>query len=518
VKFVVKTLPDALVACSFITPEVHMDIGQAQIAALVSIAVFDEFFKAMYRTGVIPAVTTSDQDTPLGPRNVTVRLEPPEFFLSEPSEGPRTLLRLSGAVELRAAGVTDGPTDFTSDFTTTVRLNINLEPRPGQPPMGRLMYAGVHESPAFPLTDQMVTEFFTSPEVETILDGVELDLFTPIIDSLEANLFPDDPPPPRDAWRATYRLLHGATDSHVDSMSIQVALPGQDPGGGDDHSQLPALTEFGIIYSRQLLNTILEAQAEAQIGTEVDEAKITSLSLTMKGKAMHIDGRAERNGGAVTFAGPIRLHLIRGTTQFAVDADEVEVDVKLPWWLSVLMFLSGPGGLLTFGLSWLVGHAIFASQGTSWREVQADLDAAPGRVQSAISAVLEEGLSALAEGLSFSTSMGAVVPQGTPDHSLVQNGHIAVFAQLFMNPMRSAISDGYYQRRGRRLGELQLENGRWFAAAELARLVKVGLITTPGYHAVEQTLANGRARRYMRANPDDRLSNNLLKRFKEAPA
>lgn len=63
------------------------------------------------------------------------------------------------------------------------------------------------------------------------------------------------------------------------------------------------------------------------------------------------------------------------------------------------------------------------------------------------------------------------------------------------------------------MGALPLEGGCWLAVAALARLVKLGVITTPGYHGVEQPLSDGRIRRYMRANPDDQEHNNLRQRF-----
>ena len=490
-----------------------MNIGEAQVAALVAVHLFDEFFRALHRTGVIPAVSSNDQPTPLGVRNVTVRLQPPTFELGGPATDPRSLLHLLGDVELRPAGISGGPADATLPLDSWVRLTIVLVPRPDETPVIRLVYDGVDQPPAFPLTEAMIDNYFTSPETQAILAGVELDVVSPIVDSLEVNLFPDDPPA-RDSWPVALRLRRATDDDHVDALAIQVALPGDASDGGDERSHLPTLTEFGVIYSRQLLNTVLAAEAAAMVNTEVNDATITDLSLVMQGDALQVNGRAEQDTAVITFLGPVRVRLLRGTTQFAADSSQIAVNVDLPWWTDLLLFLSGPlGGLFTFGLGPLLGGIILASQGTSLGEVETDIAAAPFRVRGAITTALSDGLSALAEGLALDAGVGDIQPDSTPDHSRVVDGHIAIFAQMFVNRLTAGIVDGLYFHQQRRIGELQLAGGRWFAATELARLGKGGFITTPGYHAVERPLADDEVRRYMRANPDDSHNNNLLRRF-----
>ena len=61
-------------------------------------------------------------------------------------------------------------------------------------------------------------------------------------------------------------------------------------------------------------------------------------------------------------------------------------------------------------------------------------------------------------------------------------------------------------------GEYQIQGGRWFRSTELTRLVKLGIIETPAYHAVSR-LRGGQETGYMRADPDNALVNNLAELF-----
>jgi hypothetical protein len=492
-----------------------MNIGDAQVAAMLAIGVFDEFFKALYAAGVIPAFSQQEVDTPIGRRHVTVLLQPPIFELGDPATNPRSLLHLLGQVELRRVGVSGGAPDATFPLDSWVHMDITLQQRPDDTPVGCIVYRGVDRPPAPPLTAEMIDDFFTSEEIQDILDDLRLELVLPIVESLEANLLPEnEEPPPRSSWSADLRLLRAADSRWADALLVQVGLPGDDAGGGQDHSPLPHLTEFGIIYSRRLLNTALGVQAAEMESSETDGATITRLSLSMADTALLVDGQAERDNVVVTFTGPVRMSLIRGTHQFAVDSSDVDVDVDLPWWADLLLFLAGPvGGFFTFGLAPLIGSIVLATQGTSLGKLHRQLAAVPSLVRGSIGGALADGLAALAEGLRFETTVGETEPDSTPGHSRVENGHIAVFAQVFINPLTAAIVDGSYSRGLRRFVEFQIEGGRRLSAPELARLVKRGHIITPGYHAVEVRRSEDQVLRYMRANPDQDHSNNLLRLF-----
>jgi hypothetical protein len=227
-----------------------------------------------------------------------------------------------------------------------------------------------------------------------------------------------------------------------------------------------------------------------------------------------IDGRAERDGGIVTFSGPIEMALIRGTDVFAVDTSGVDVDVDLPWYLDILLFFTGPiGGILTLGLGALIGEAILSSKDTSSGEVHADLAAIPNLVRGGIANTLRSELDVLTEALHVEGDFGELAVMSSNDQSIIEDGSLGVFAQVLMNPISDLIIDGVYSKQLRRFAEFRLAGGRQFSASELSRFVDGEMITTPGYHAVHRVF--GDELRFMRADPDDALANNLSERFTE---
>jgi hypothetical protein len=396
--------------------------------------------------------------------------------------------------------------------STGVRLDLIANGRAGDPPTVGLQYGGVIDPPAPPLTPAMIDAVFAQPPLSDFLGGLAIDLFTPMVDALETNLFPNGNEPARDTWTTAIRLLP-APAGFVAAVSLQVGLPGDDASGGDSASPLPALNELAIIYSRRLLDRLLGDAAAAQVGTVAQGATITSISLAMADDAIQVAGSAQKDSADISFGGPIRIALIRGTTLFAGDASAVDVDVDLPWWADLLLFFTSPvGGLLSFGLLTIIGELAFAIGGTSSAEVEAEIGAAPNAVRGALTGTLTASLSALAAGLTIQTGIGSVQPQSTPDHSLTEDGHLAVFAQVFILKTRGRIVDAVYSRALRRFREYQIEGGRWFRSTELVRLVKLGIIEAPGYNAVSR-LRNGQEAGYMRANADAQVANNLAEQF-----
>jgi hypothetical protein len=229
--------------------------------------------------------------------------------------------------------------------------------------------------------------------------------------------------------------------------------------------------------------------------------------------AIDVSGQAQKDSADISFAGPIRISLIRGTTQFAGDASDVDVDVDLPWWADLLRFFTSPiGGLLSFGLLTIIGELAFAAGGTSSAEVEAGIGAAPNAVRGALTGTLTASLSALATGLTIQTGIGNVQPESTPDRSLTEDGHLAVFAQVFILRRTGTIVDAVYSKALRRFREYEIEGGRWFRSTELTRLVKLGIIDTPRYNAVSR-LRNGQETGYMRADADSTAANNLAEQF-----
>lgn len=455
-----------------------MDIGDAKVAVLLATDLFDEYFRALRRSGAAPP-----------------ELDETKFEVASDSSTYYTRLYARGTVVLDVPG----GDSIETELETQVRMSIVLVSRPGQAPVVGLQYDGVDVDPDPPLTREYVDWLFTNPPVSDLVASVELDLVAPVIAALSDHLYPDEDPPPPDQWDVDIQLAtrHG---DFWDSIAVYVAEPNTLQNLGDDESLLPELREVGIIHARELMDTVFANTASQQVGMEMDGAEITHLELEMLDDAVHIEGKAERDGAEVTFAGPLRVQLLMGTNIFDVDAFEVEVN--LPWFT---FFLGPLGGFVTMGLGPLIGEFVLLGEGTSTEEVLPQIRAIPGMVRGGIADVLATELAALVEGLQVNGALGNLNADSTTWDSKVEDGAIAVFAQVFLNPLTARITRGYYSRSLRRLTRLRLAGGRWFSSAELARLVMADVISTPGAHSVQ-----GPTRMYMRSNPDTRTDNNLL--------
>jgi hypothetical protein len=488
-----------------------MNIGDTQIGIVFAVRFYDEFFKGLHRQGIFPAQFTSTVATPVGELLATTLLNPPAFELISDATQSYTRLSLNGTVELRADP--EAEPLATYPLQTSVFLSLQLRAVDGAAPVLHFVYGGVDQPPDPPLTAAMVNDAFTTDPIATLLNEFELDIITPVIEALTDLRFAEGNAPPADTWDTALRLLP-ETGSNWDAVCVYVALPETLQDLGDEFSFLPRLNEFGVIYDRTLMNFVLSAAASEQEGTEIEGATITQMSLSMGDNSLLVDGRAERDGGVVTFSGPIDMALIRGTDVFAVDTSGVDVDVDLPWYLDVLMFFTGPvGGILTLGLGPLIGEAILASKDTSSGEVHASLASVPGLVRGGIARTLASELDVLTEALHVEGEFGELAIMSSNDQSLIRGGSIGVFAQVLVNPISDLIIDGVYSNELRRFAEFRLAGGRQFSSPELSRFVDAEMITTPGYHAVHRVA--GEELRFMRADPDDALANNLLERFTE---
>ncbi len=487
-----------------------MDFGSAKAGLVLSISLLEEFLLGLQRIGVIPATFEVTHDG----NDFTVAVGPFEYELVQPAgNAPYTRLRIVGSITSAALPV-------AVPLDTWVRLTPVIRPAANQPVSASVLafeYDGVDVPPAPPLTEDMIDGLFASGPVANTLNNLTIGVLDSLISGISPLLFPDaaNPAPAAGLWAASVTLMPAAEgqSDHIDSLGLFVDLPGGNSEPVDTTSFLPQLTEFGIAYSRDLLDTAL-LQFD-QTGETVGDATIDSFSLTMGDDAILIDGEASQDIADISFEGPIRIALIRGTSDFAIDTSGIDVDVDLPWWADVLLFLAGDGGFLTLGLVPLFGTIYLSTQGTSLGEIESGISSAPSLVRGAIAESFAGALGQLAQSLSNLGPLANLQPASTPESSTIEDGNLALFAQVFVNPFTASISSGRHSSATDRIFELGLDNGRLFEASELARIVGLGMITTPGYHAVAPYVrSDGTAvRGYMRDNPDLDPDDNLLTRF-----
>ncbi|MFN2164890.1 MAG: hypothetical protein ACK2U9_01360, partial [Anaerolineae bacterium] len=188
-----------------------IDLGQAQVGVMLAVQVFDEFLKELLLAGVLPDVVSFDRNTPLGTFNITVRLEPPDLVLVAPdNDAPHTELHLTGTLEVRPAGQTDGDPIQTFPLDVHALLSFVLLAEAGEVPRLGLRYDGVAEPPSAPLSEGDVDDFFATPEIADALAAVSIDVLGPAVDGLEPIFF-GDAPPARDTWATALRLLPAST-------------------------------------------------------------------------------------------------------------------------------------------------------------------------------------------------------------------------------------------------------------------------------------------------------------------
>jgi hypothetical protein len=487
-----------------------MDLGDAKAGIILSISMLEEFFIGLQRIGVIPATFSINQAN----TEFTIAIGPLEYKMAKPNgSAPYNRLHIVGTVSSDILPV-------PLQLNTWVRLTPVLKPAVNQPIRASVLafqYDGVDVPPAAPITEEMIDTIFETGPIANTINNMSIAILDSLINSISPIFFPDEDnlPPAAGLWASAVSLMPAAENQTetIDSLGVFVDIPGGNAVPVETVSFLKNLTEFGIAYSRNFMNTILSEHDLT--GETIGGARINSFSLQMGESSIQIEGEATQDIADISFSGPIQILLIRGTNHFAVDTSGIDVDVDLPWWADLFLFLAGDGGFLTLGLVPLLGGIVLAAKGTSLGEIEGGIASAPSLVQGSVASSFEGALDQLASSLSNLGPLDTLQPVSTTESSIIENGILVVFAQVFINPFTALITSGRHSRATDRIFELGLDNGRLFNASELARIVNLGMITTPGYHAVAPYVRrDGTAvRGYMRDNPDLAKDDNLLVRF-----
>jgi hypothetical protein len=267
---------------------------------------------------------------------------------------------------------------------------------------------------------------------------------------------------------------------------------------------------------------MLDRGADANEGTTVDEAKVTSLDMKMADSGIKMTGHVVRPVDTpiidvlpdvdIDFDGVAIPLLIRGTTGMTMDTSGIDVEVSdfdevfyfaLKWVLTIgapALLFTGVGSLT------LIGIVLWATAVQEVWNKAADLDNAPNVLRDNLAAVVGAQLSILADSLDDSTPAGSLTVDGTPDFALVVEGNIVLFAQVIIRPMQARLRSAEYSHKLRRFAIFELDDRRKFRAQELARLMKAGKISVSGFHHV--------GGKYVRSDHDNSAANNLLQSFK----
>ena len=501
----------------------RVGLGDADAAVGVALQVVTDFLSELARIGRLPTRIEFDRNFLGQIFHVVVLLDPPvlEMVTGGP-DAPRTRLRLTGPIEARpAADPNADPIVFT--LNAAVRLTIILVPADPVPAVG-FRYDGVDGQPALPVTAADIDAFMTSPEIQQFLAETQIPIAASLVAGLNVTRFPEEGSRPEaSAWSVRLTLTPAASGS-VDAFAVSAGPPGTLAALEVTESFVAPRMGLAVANNRTFLDVVLGRGADAQEGETVEGAEVQSpLTIKMADDGIFIKGHAIKEIDTplidvapdvdIRFEGVAIPQLIRGTTAMTMDTSGIEVNVDdtdeifygaLQWVLTIgasALLFTGVGSLTALGIVlWL----------TAVQEVwdkAVDLDNAPNVLRESLAALAGAQLSILAESLDASTSAGELTVDGTPDSVVVIDGNIVIFAQVLIVGMRARLRSAEYSKKLRRFAIFELDNRRKFRAQELARLMKAGKVTIPGFHHVGGD--------FIRSDHDNSIANNLLHSFED---
>lgn len=500
----------------------NVDLGDSDAAVGIGLSVITDYLSELMRIGRLPNRREFDRDVGGQLAHIIVLLSPPVFEMVTTGPGsPRTRLRLTGTIEVRPAN-DPGAVPVTFPLDAAVNLTVVLFSAVAVDEIG-FRYDGVDGVPAPPVTAADVDGYMSSPEVQQILANTRLPLAKSMVQGLNRSRFPEAAiRPPDSDWVVQLTLTPASADS-VDAFALSIGPPGTSATLAVTESFVAPRTGLAVAFGRDFLDLILERGANAQEGTTVDGAEITSLTMKMADNGIKITGHVVREIDTplidvapdvdIDFDGISIPRLVRGTTAITMDNSGVDVDVDdsdeifygaLKWILTIgasALLFTGVGSLTALGIVlWLTLVNVV------WDKL-VQLDNAPNVLRESLAASLGAKLSELAQSLDDSTPAGELRVDGTPDSAIVVDGNIVLFAQVFIVSMMARLRSAEYSHRLRRFVIFELDDRRKFRAQELARLMKSDKISVSGFHHVRG--------KYIRSDHDNSAANNLLQSFKD---
>jgi hypothetical protein len=500
----------------------NINLGDADAGVAVSVSVLSDYLAELARIGRLPNTIVLHREVGGNQVDVTMVIDPPSFELAQPAdEEPYTRLLLTGSIEIRPAGQPDA-TPLVLPLDAPVRLTLVLVPADPVAEVG-FQYDGADGPPAPPVTEADLDEIFTDPEIASVINETRIPLAGPLVEGLNASRFPIEALRPQPAdWSVALTLMPAGVDT-VDSFAVTVGPPGTTAEPSIIESFVASNTGLAVAYNREFLDLMLARGAAARVGQTIDGANVKSLSLGMTDTAIGVEGHVVRPVDTpgidvlpdvdIRFSGPMVSSLIRGTTGMAFDTSGVNVEVDesdeiffavLKWFVTI-----GASALLFTGWASLTALGILLWI-TLVQEVwngDAELENAPNTLRDSLATSLGAQLSVLASSLDDDTDVGELRIDATPDSLVVVGGNMVLFAQILVVAIEAMMQSAEYSKALRRFAIFELQDGRRFRAQELARLMKAGKVTVPGFHQV--------AGDYVRANPDDLTANNVLQQFRE---
>ena len=503
-----------------------MEMGTVKIAVGIDIEVINGILRHVYRESTLSApidlnIFTTSNTLPF----LRAQLAQPVAELRNPDTVPQLGVRLTGTVSLLGAE--------PSTFNAWIEVLPQVVAVEDEAPQAGILLGELED--VQPTWFQPVLKSLLEEKVNPILAAVMLPVYGGLIEQLEAAF---DEPPPRDEWSAGFFIgkpsnierpslwpvkggqpLITAIDHRetIPSLLFTLALPGEDARLPEDRSIVIRGSGLQVMIAMDAMNSILAVKAAEQVGQDIEGATIDALNLQMHTLGMEVRGKAHKDQAVISWNGILVLHWTRwfylksgamrtfpGGGRISVLTAGVDVDVDIPWWVTLLQVL-----LIGIGpIGWIIYSILLAPK-------LAEADQAPGLVKGGIAESVGAAFADMLESLSSITSMAAPIPMKLYGRdSWVWQGHYtyASFLMAGYNEARftEVVKDHFAVQgaEGESVGYFILNTGHEVSPTEGGELMKDKILAVQGYHGVAAPWGY-----YVRSNPNEIVEDNLV----EAP-
>lgn len=499
-----------------------MDMGSVKIAVGIDIEVINGILRYVYRESALSApidlnIFTDSNTLPA----LQAQLAQPVVELKETDSALRIGVRVTGEVSLF------GSTPATvSAWTELIPQVVAVED--DAPQAGIRLGALEDVQPAW---FQPVLETLLGENVESVLASVTLPVFGGLIDQLEPTF---EEPPARDSWSAGFYVgkpsnierphieavesappiitstEHRAT---LPSLLFTLALPGEDAQLPGDRSIVTRGSGLQVLLSQDAMNRILAVKSAEQVGQEIEGATIDALDLKMHPLGMEVHGQAHKDQADISWDGILVLHWSRwyllddgamrtfpGGGRINVLTAGVDVDVDLPWWVTLLQVL-----LIGIGpIGWILYSILLAPK-------LSEADGAPDLVKGGLADAVGDAFSDMLGSLSSITGIAPVPMKLYGRDAWVLNGHYVYTSFLMAGYNEATFTDVIKDRfairgaEGESVGYFVLSTGHDVSPEEGGELMKEKILAVPGYHGVAAPWGF-----YVRSNRNETIADNLV--------
>ena len=420
-------------------------------------------------------------------------------------------------------------------FETWVRLRPEVGADDDDNPVGVLVFDSVEEVIP-PVAGPVVADAFgPGGTVASALDALKLDVFSALTKSVHDQLFPGTPFD-RDAFSVAFYLGRPASmarpiwqirldgDHYVPDLDLDVsyattpalvasvALTGQEPVPPGSPSIVRPGTGLALMTTALLFDLRFTIESATIPGTVLEGLTMDSFDASSTDYGFDITGAGHKTGATVSFSGSLVAQFRGGVGGQLIMRSTIDTDVDTAWWMDLLSVVAA----LIPGIGWFLGEVFI------W-EPSAE---APGKVEAALLDKFLTPISDAAQRLANEFSIDIIPTSAFLADVWFFEGHMAVAAAAFVGRRSVGVQSvsrdvahvakdpagaGKHANRRRpvqSVAEIVLTTGHALKPWQAGELVADGILTIPGHHAVHNPLAHGGV--YLRSNPDDDSSNNLL--------